>query len=255
MNTPPHNRIVVTGRAREAVIAVQKLILFVARYWYLFVLGLTWLVLLLGLLAPTLLALGLPDAAEWCYEALTPHNHQLPQRSYFLFGETGIIRTYTVEQLIEQGADPLNLQAFTGNAEIGYKTALNHRMLAIFGAILIGGLGWGLARGRPRVNLVGLLLLALPLLIDGLSHTVSEDSGLGFRATNAWAIALTGGIFAPEFYTGTTVGTLNWWLRTVTGGLFGLGLVWFLCSYLSARFAPIRAKLEPKLRRARVTNT
>jgi uncharacterized membrane protein len=231
------------------VIAVQKSILFVTRYWYLLMLGLTWLVLALGFLAPLLLALGLPGAAQWCYEVLAPHNHQLPQRSYFLFGEAGVIQTYTVGQLIGQGADPLNLQSFTGNADIGYKTALNHRMIAIFGAMLIGGLGWGLAKGQPRVKVMGLLLLALPLLVDGLSHMVSEDSGLGFRETNAWAMTLTGGSFSPEFYTGITVGTLNWWLRTVTGSLFGLGLVWFLCSYLSARFAPIRAKLEPKLRR------
>jgi hypothetical protein len=75
----------------------------------------------------------------------------------------------------------------------------------------------------------------------------SENSGLGFRADNAWAVSLTGGALPAWFYEGTTLGSLSWLLRTITGLLFGLGLVWFLFSYFSFRFGAIRAKLEPKL--------
>lgn len=248
--TPTENdRIVVTGRTRSIVITLQKIILFVTRYWLLLAMLLAWIILALGFLAPVFMAAGLPGAGQWVYEFLAPHNHQLPQRSYFLFGQSGGIQTYSLEQLLEFGADPYNLQAFTGNAEIGYKTALNHRMIAIFAAIVVGGLGWGLAGGRPKVSFVWLVVLALPLLADGISHMISDNGGSGFRDSNAWAVSLTGGIFSPSFYQGTTIGTLNWWLRNVTGVLFGLGLIWFLCTFLSVRFAAVRAKLEPKLRR------
>lgn len=248
--TPTENElIIVTGRTRSVVIVLQKIILFVTRYWLLIACLLAWLILALGFLAPVFMAEGMTGAGQWAYDFLAPHNHQLPQRSYFLFGETGVIQTYSVEQLIDFDADPRDLEAFIGNAEIGYKTALNHRMIAIFAAIVIGGLGWGLAGGRPKISFLWLVILALPLLADGISHMISDNGGSGFRQSNTWAIALTGGFLPASFYQGTIIGTLNWWLRNVTGALFGLGLAWFLFTYLSVRFAPVRAKLEPKLRR------
>ena len=142
-----------------------------------------------------------------------------------------------------------HLRAFVGNPEIGFKMGLNHRMIAIFSAIVIGGLVWGMAGGRPKLGPIMFVLLILPLLVDGFSHMLSENSGQGFRESNAWAVALTGGIFPPEFYQGSTIGSLNWLLRTVTGLLFGLALVWFLFTYLSVKFEDIRTRLEPKIKR------
>jgi uncharacterized membrane protein len=136
-----------------------------------------------------------------------------------------------------------------GNEEIGFKMGLNHRMTAIFGAIVLGALVWGAAGGRPRLGPLWFILLTLPLLVDGFSHMLSENTGQGFRTTNQWAVGLTGGFFSDSFYQGSTIGTLNWLLRTVTGLLFGLGLVWFLYTYLSDRFLAVRLKLEPRLRR------
>jgi len=237
-------------RRRGPVIFLQKSILWLARYWFLIAISLAWIVLGLALLAPALMSAGLTGAGQSVYGFLAPHDHQLPQRSYFLFGEAGGVQSYSLEQVLALGADPRNLRAFVGNPEIGFKMALNHRMTAIFGAIVGGGLAWGVAGGRPRLGPIWFIALMLPLLIDGFSHLISENSGQGFRAGNAWAVSLTGGIFPATFYEGTTIGTLNWLLRTITGILFGLGLVWFLFTYLSIRFRAIRAQLEPKLRRA-----
>ena len=233
----------VGGYTRTTVIFLQKASLFLARYWFLLANLVALAILAAALLAPTFMSLGWPEAGEALYRFLAPHNHQLPQRSYFLFGPQA---SYSLEEILAFGADPQNLEAFIGNSSIGFKSALNHRMMAIFTAILLGGLGWGLANERPRWGLVGLLLLALPLLADGFSHLISERSGLGFRETNAWAVWLTGDSFSTEFYQGSTIGSLNWALRTLTGFLFGLGLVWFLYSYLSGRFATIRARLEAR---------
>jgi uncharacterized membrane protein len=196
------------------------------------------------------MAAGQPDTGRAIYGFLAPHNHQLPQRSYFLFGRAGGVQTYPIEQLVAQGANPNNMEAFLGNPEIGYKMALNHRMTAIFVAILVGGIAWGLARGRPRLSLIWFLVMTFPLLLDGFSHMLSENSGQGFRASNDWAVTLTGGLLPATFYTGATIGSLNWLLRTLTGLIFGLGLAWFLYTYLSNRFMAIRRRLEPKLRKA-----
>jgi hypothetical protein len=234
---------------RTVVIFLQKLILLLARYWFLVATLLVWVVLGLALLAPALMAAGEPEAGQAVYRLLAPHDHQLPQRSYFLFSPNGLVQSYSLEQILVWGADPDNLRAFTGNPEIGFKMGLNHRMTAIFTAILAGGLIWGVAGGRPRLGPGLFLLLSLPLLLDGFSHIFSENSGQGFRESNAWAITLTGGVFPPDFYQGTTIGSLNWLLRTVTGLLFGLGLVWFLFTYLSGQFAAIRAKLEARYQR------
>ena len=244
-NHPP----AVTGPTRNLVIFLQKLILLLARHWRFSANLIAGVILGLGVLAPILMALELTEAGQAVYGFLAPHNHQLPQRSYFLFGQAGRLQTYSLEQLLSWGADPNRLQAFVGNPEIGFKMALNHRMTAIFIAIFGGGISWGLAGGRPRLGPIWFLALMLPLLIDGFSHVISENSGQGFRESNVWAVSLTGGAFSTEFYEGNTLGSLNWLLRTVTGLLFGLGLVWFLYPYLSYRFTAIQARLEPKLRR------
>jgi len=234
---------------RTIVITLQKAVLWLARYWYFIAMLLTAAILAAGVLAPALMAEGYPDAGQRIYRFLRSQNHQLPQRSYFLFGEAGAIRSYSLEQVLNFGAAPQHLEDFVGNAEIGYKTALNHRMIAIFVGIFVGGLIWGLNRQRPQLSFIWFLPLALPLIFDGLSHMISEASGEGFRQSNAWAVTLTANAFSQTFYQGTTTGTLNWLLRTVTGLLFGLGLAWWLFSYLSRRFIAVRLQLEPRLRK------
>jgi hypothetical protein len=87
------------------------------------------------------------------------------------------------------------------------------------------------------------------MALDGGSHMLSEITRLGFRESNAWAVRLTGGLFPPGFNAGTTAGSLNWLLRTVTGTLFGLATIWFVFPYLADGFDGIRRELEPKLRR------
>jgi hypothetical protein len=234
---------------RTIVISLQKAVLLLARHWYFVAMLLTIAILAAGFLAPAFMAEGYPEAGQRIYRFLRSQNHQLPQRSYFLFGKAGAVQSYSLEQVLEFGAEDERLEDFVGNAKVGYKTALNHRMIAIFVGIFIGGLIWGLNRQRPQLSFIWFLPLALPLIFDGLSHMISEGSGEGFRQTNAWAVAITANAFSQIFYQGTTVGTLNWLLRTVTGLLFGLGLAWWLFSYLSRRFMAVRLQLEPSLRK------
>lgn len=245
---PKNENTAVTGWQRSLAIFLQKCVYWLTKYWFVLFMTVATLFLLLGLLAPALQAEGNEAAATAVYRFLALNNHQLPERSYFLFGENGMVQAFSLPELLQLGADVNNLQAFKGNPEIGYKTGLNQRMIAIFVGIIIGGLVWGLRKGRPRLSLFQFLLLAMPLLIDGFSHMISEN-GRGFRETNEWFVLLSGHVFTAVFYTGTVPGSLNWWLRLITGLLFGLGLVWFSFPRFSQYFQKRRAVLEPRLKR------
>jgi hypothetical protein len=249
VNRPLTEEQVVTGPARTVVIFAQKSILILARAWYFVAMMAATVILALAFLAPAFMSSGPPEAGLATYRLLAPHDHQLPQRSDFLFGRDGGIHSYSLEQVLGWGADPEDLRAFVGNPEIGFKMALNQRMTAIFLAICLGGLIWKLAGDRPRLRVIPFILMTMPLLLDGFSHRSSEILGDGLREANRWAVVLTFGLFPDGFYVGDTIGTLNWLLRTVTGFIFGLGLAWFLFTYLDNRFKVIRRELEPKLRR------
>ncbi len=188
------------------------------------------------LLPPTLMYLGLEGPAQIIYWFYGLNCHQLPERSYFLFGPNGI-DTYSLEQVIALGANPDYLRGFVGNAEVGFKLGMAQRNTAIFTTAFLAGLAYTLLGRRvPRLRWPIVLLFILPMALDGGSHLVSEVSGLSFRETNAWLATLTGGVFPERFYAGTTVGSFNWLMRTLTGALFAVGCIWFAFPYLDRGF-------------------
>lgn len=78
----------------------------------------------------------------------------------------------------------------------------------------------------------------IPMAIDGISHFISDFAGLGqgFRDSNAWLAALTNNAFPVTFYAGDTLGSVNSWLRLLTGVLFGFATVWFSFPFLNGWF-------------------
>lgn len=74
--------------------------------------------------------------------------------------------------------------------------------------LFVGGLLFALVRDRlkPLPLMVGGLLL-LPMLLDGGSHLVDDVLRLGLRSG------------------GDAPGTLNFWLRMLTGLLFALAMI------------------------------
>ncbi|NIO71581.1 MAG: DUF2085 domain-containing protein [Anaerolineae bacterium] len=242
----------VTGRTSGLVIGIDKLILTFGRHWLLVVNVMAGLFIGLTVAAPLLMVLGLEGPAWVLYRFYALNCHQLPQRSYFLFGPDGV-DTYPLEQILAWGGDPGYLRGFVGNAEVGFKMAMAHRNTAIYTAVFLAGLAYALLRDRLRaLPWKWYLILIAPMFFDGVSHVVSEVAGLGFRDTNAWATWLTGGVFGPAFYAGAGIGSLNWLLRTLTGALFGLASVWLAYPLLEAGLADIRQQLEGKLARVGV---
>ncbi|MFN2290996.1 MAG: hypothetical protein ACK2UC_07395 [Anaerolineae bacterium] len=189
------------------------------------------------LLPPVLMQLGWEGPGRIFYALYGLNCHQLPERSYFLFGPDGI-NTYSMDRVLSWGADPDNLRRFVGNPQVGFKLGMAQRNTAIYSTFLLAGLTYGLVRSRfSGLRWPVFLLLALPMVLDGGSHMVSEVTGLGFRAPNSWLAVLTGQALPQTFYAGTTAGSLNWLMRTLTGVLFAIGCVGFGYPYLQRGFA------------------
>lgn len=196
----------------------DRLVLGIARHWVaLFSLAL-FLYVGLPFLAPVLMQAGATGPARVIYLVYSPACHQLPDRSYFLFGQNPV---YTLEELESSNALPgsglLERRRYIGDETLGWKVALCERDVAIYGSMLLAGIIFALLRGRVRrLPLPVFVLFVIPIAVDGLTQL------FGLR-------------------------TSNWWLRTITGALFGAGVVWLVYPYIQESMDDIRANIEKKL--------
>lgn len=203
-------------------VAVNRLAGWLSRHWLATFNAFVLLFVGLPFLAPVLAHAGIEGPARLIYAVYAPTCHQLPERSFFLFGRQIV---YHVHELEELGAFPAGTNLlqrmtlrFTGQAETGYKVAICQRDIFIYGAIFFNGLLFAAVRNRlrrrdgklPKLPLWLFGLLLIPLIVDGASQL------LGLRES-------------------------NWWLRLVTGGLFGSALVWLAYPYVQDAMAEVRA--------------
>jgi uncharacterized membrane protein len=188
---------------------VDRFVAWLARHWLAAFNIAVAIFLFLPFLAPVLMRANAQGLARAIYLVYSPTCHQLPERSFFLFGPEVV---YSVAELEKAGAIPadstlvqrLTLR-FAGTAQIGYKVAICERDVAIYGGILLGGLIFGLVRRRLRkaggrlwkLPLAIYAVALVPIAIDGLTQL------LGWRES-------------------------TWLLRVLTGGLFGLATVWLV---------------------------
>ncbi len=91
-------------------------------------------------------------------------------------------------------------------------------------------------------------LLALPMVLDGITHMMSDFAGIGegFRYTNEWLAQLTQYRLPQSFYVGTTIRSFNSWMRLITGVLFGVGVGWFVFPNLGVAFTRPKHKLTDR---------
>lgn len=234
---------------------LNTFLFWVRRRWLVLVTLLFGVYVLLPWLAPLLMAAGWTRAANIIYFIYSTQCHQLPQRSFFLFGDSFMLPLTTIQPLVGNSTDPLVLRQFVGNVGVGWKVAWSDRMVYMYGSLLVFAVGFLLARRKVKpLPWWGLLLLLLPLAVDGTTHTISDlFSGIdgGFRYTNAWLASLTGSIFPATFYVGDDLGSFNAWMRLLSGILFGLGAAWFVYPRMddafqaSAPTRPVRRVEDP----------
>ncbi len=217
-----------SGGARLA----SKIAAWLARHWLALINTFIAIYIGLPILAPVLMANGMERPAGAIYTLYRFMCHELPQRSYFIYGPRAV---YSLEQLAEAthtkewGAFPwpISLNAFVGNQEVGYKIALCQRDLAIYGAMLLSGLVFGFVRRRvkPLPFRLYLLLGLLPVALDGGSQLVSY--------------------FVSAWMPGVVPRESTWLLRTITGALFGWTSMWLALPTLQASFTSVDEQLAP----------
>jgi uncharacterized membrane protein len=208
----------VTGKMRDFIVGLDRLIFQFAKHWLLVFNLILGLYAGLPVLAPVLMNAGVEGPARLIYTVYKPMCHQLPWRSFFLFGERPF---YTEEYIVSQvGREPVAdlwvARGFFGTPELGYKMALCERDVAIYGSMVLAGILFGLVRKRlkPLPWLIFLLLL-VPMAIDGGVQLIGLSESTPLR-------------------------------RVITGGLFGAGAIWLAYPYFEMGMQDIRQELARK---------
>jgi uncharacterized membrane protein len=202
--------------------------------------------------APLLMHWGWIGAGRDIYFVYSFLCHQLPERSFFLFGPKGMYSLSAIQAAWHKTINPLILRQFIGNPEMGWKVAWSDRMVSMYMSTFFFGLLWWPLRKRIKpLPWWGLILFLIPMGIDGTTHFMSDIAGIGqgFRYTNAWLAAITNNVFPATFYVGDALGSFNSWMRLLTGVLFGIGVVWFGFPYLDLALSEQARILSARIQR------
>ena len=240
----------VLSQQSQLLVLLKRLMLGLTRHWLLFVnlliavwVGLPWL-------APVFMHWGWGRAAGAVYSFYAFQCHQLPERSFFLFGPKLMYSLAEIQSAWRNTADPFILRQWIGNVDMGWKVAWSDRMVSMYTMLFLSSLSYGLVRKwwKP-LSFWKFVILLLPMIIDGSTHMISDLTGLGqgFRDTNIWLQIITNNAFSTAFYQGDALGSFNSWMRLITGVLFGIALVGFVYLYIDASFADIVRRSEAAL--------
>ncbi len=227
----------------------NRLVLRLSRHWLKIILVLLFLYTGLSLTAPVLMEAGYTGAANVLYTLYAPMCHQFAFRSWFFFGDQIAyprtaagsdlkpFESYVAQDPHFEGINPYEWSAdlqiaarsFKGNKQMGYKTALCERDVAIYGTMFLAGLLFAGARRwlRPAPLWLYLILGLMPIGIDGFSQM------LGYPPFEYWPVRET----IPQF-------------RLLTGALFGLMNVWLAFPYLERSMKETIEVMEDRLNMA-----
>ena len=201
----------------------------ISQHWFQIFLVVYGLWVFLPFLAPVFMHIGWTGAGKTLYLIYSFICHQLPERSYFLFGQKTMYSLAEIQAAWQDTINPLILRKFIGNPEMGWKVAWSDRMISFYTSVWFFAIVWYPFRRRVKpLPWWGFILLLLPMILDGGSHTASDFSGIGqgFRDTNLWLAALTNYSLPGTFYAGDALGSFNSIMRLLSGLLAGLGIVW-----------------------------
>ncbi len=209
----------------QTITRSDKLSFWISRHYLLLLNLILFLYAGLPFLAPTLMEVNATAPARLIYAMYSPLCHQFAFRSFFLFGEqpyyplkeAGLTGIKTLDQItgLQDLSNPfspsrLGARQFVGNPIVGFKVALCERDVAIYGAIFIFGLIYGLTKRKlPPLHWTLWLLIGLgPIGLDGFSQLFSQFNW-------SWLATL-------DPYRESTP-----FLRVFTGFLFGFMTAWF----------------------------
>jgi uncharacterized membrane protein len=185
-------------RAAKLTVFLTRFVGAVAKHWLLIANAVLGLQAVLPAVAPALMVIGHTREAQLMYTVYSPLCHQLPERSFFLFGPQA---TYTLQEL-EHFLGPSVPLRYIGDAAIGYKMTVCQRDVATYTAMFLAGLAFIPLRRRLRpLPLKLFALLCMPMAFDGFGQL------LGFWESAPWS-------------------------RVISGALFGLACIWLAFPYV-----------------------
>jgi uncharacterized membrane protein len=169
----------------------------------------------LPILAPVLAHWGYDGPAAFIYRVFGPLCHQLPERSFFLFGPSVTYSYDELAALLAQGSVP---QRWVGSAGIGFKMAICERDIAVYGSMVLAGIAFNWLRSLRPLSVRGFLLFIAPMAVDG-----------GGQLIGLWSS--------------------TWLTRVITGALFGVACIALTYPYLEQGMREVRAETSAALER------
>ena len=172
----------------------------VAKHWLLLVNVVIAAQIALPVLAPVLMTVGHTSTARLIYTLFAPLCHQLPERSFFLFGPQS---SYTLQEL-ESLVGPNVPLRYNGSPALGYKMAICQRDVAMYLSMLLAGLAFNFVRSWLRpLPLKAFAVLCVPITLDGFGQLLAL-----WQSTP--------------------------WSRVTSGALFGAACVWLAYPYIES---------------------
>ena len=190
-------------------------------------------------LAPLLMHIGWDGAGKAIYFIYSFFCHQLPERSFFLFGQKIMYPLSEIQSAWRDTTNPIILRQFIGNESLGWKIAWSDRMVSFYTSIWLFAVAWSPFKKKIKpLSFLGFALFLLPIALDGGTHLISDFAGIGqgFRDTNQWLAILMNNSLPSTFLIGDSIGSFNSWARIITGLLAGLGITWLVFPYLEESF-------------------
>ena len=179
--------------------------------------------------APLLMHAGLAAPARMLYAFYSTMCHQYPFRSWFLFGQRfayPLTKPIRVQQMNE-------LRSFIGDPTTGYKIALCQRDVAIYGVIFLAGVAYALIRKKRQLQpwpIWSYFVFGIaPMMLDG---------GIQWMSYLLWVLPLH--LVEHPFETIPL-------MRTITGALFGYGVVATAYPYMNEYFDDVNKTIQRKL--------
>ena len=131
-------------------------------------------------LAPVFMKIGWTGVGKTIYFIYSYFCHQLPERSFFLFGQKPMYSLSEIQAAWQHTVNPMILRQFIGNEIMGWKIAWSDRMISFYTSIWLFAVLWFPLRHKVK-PLSGwiLALCLLPIAVDGGTHAISDFDGIG----------------------------------------------------------------------------
>ena len=158
--------------SRRITIVLTHFMRVFGKHWLAFANVALALYITLPVLAPVLIHAGHERAGNAIHLVFRPLCHQMPERSFFLYGEAPY---YTLSEL-EEDLDGLVPLRYKGDDVHGYKIAICQRCTAIYGTMLIAGLAFNRAEALAQAAIAARFWRS------------ADTDGRGWHRTARWAL-------------------------------------------------------------------